>query len=139
MECIHLDAIQRLPSAEQRRLVRSSWSDVCLDPYGSSEFRNGWAFGRYIRPDYQRLAQGKDSSRSDRVSAPLARSFHPSDPYLIFIPARIFHRLVYAIRLQCGTQLLLSVSDLLHMDDRNVAGPLGRDGLLRAAVTERQN
>ena len=47
---VRLDDIQGLPSAEQRDLVRTKWCEVWLDPYGTGEFRNGWVFGRYIRP-----------------------------------------------------------------------------------------
>ena len=45
-----LDEIQGLPVSTQRDLVRSLWCEVWLDPYGTGEFRNGWVFGRYIRP-----------------------------------------------------------------------------------------
>ena len=38
-------------SSEQREQVRDVWCEVWLDPHGTSEFRNGWVFGRYIEPD----------------------------------------------------------------------------------------
>ena len=47
---VRLDDIQGLPAAQQRELVRAKWCEVWLDPYGTGEFRNGWVFGRYIRP-----------------------------------------------------------------------------------------
>lgn len=47
---VRIDEIGGLADAEQRAIVRSVWCEVWLDPYGSGEFRNGWVFGRYIRP-----------------------------------------------------------------------------------------
>ncbi len=47
---VKLDEIQGLPAAQQLQLVRTKWCEVWLDPYGTGEFRNGWVFGRYIRP-----------------------------------------------------------------------------------------
>ena len=47
---VRLDEVQRLPASQQRAMVRSEWCEVWLDPYGTGEFRNGWVFGRYIRP-----------------------------------------------------------------------------------------
>jgi len=47
---VRLDDIQTLPEDEQREMVRSLWCEVWLDPYGTGEFRNGWVYGRYIRP-----------------------------------------------------------------------------------------
>jgi len=47
---VRLDDIQGLPSTEQSDLVATKWCEVWLDPYGNGEFRNGWVFGRYIRP-----------------------------------------------------------------------------------------
>ena len=47
---VRLDDIQGMPASEQRALVRTKWCEVWLDPYGTGEFRNGWVFGRFIRP-----------------------------------------------------------------------------------------
>jgi hypothetical protein len=47
---VRVDEIGGLTDAQQRAVVRSVWCEVWLDPYGSGEFRNGWVFGRYIRP-----------------------------------------------------------------------------------------
>jgi hypothetical protein len=47
---IHLEQIQGQPAWKQRQLVRSEWCELWLDPYGTGEFRNGWVYGRYIRP-----------------------------------------------------------------------------------------
>jgi hypothetical protein len=49
-EDVRLDDIQGMPASAQRQLVRTKWCEVWLDPYGTGEFRNGWVFGRYIRP-----------------------------------------------------------------------------------------
>lgn len=47
---VQLDKIQRLPTWQQRQMVRYSWCEAWLDPEGHGEFRNGWVYGRYIRP-----------------------------------------------------------------------------------------
>jgi hypothetical protein len=48
---VRLDEIQSYDTDEQRDLVGESWCEVWLDPYGTGEFRNGWVFGRYIKPN----------------------------------------------------------------------------------------
>ncbi len=47
---VNLDAIQNRPAWKQRQLVRYKWCEAWLDPTGSGEYRNGWVYGRYIRP-----------------------------------------------------------------------------------------
>ena len=47
---VDLHAIQRQPAWKQRQLVRYQWCQAWLDPTGSGEYRNGWVYGRYIRP-----------------------------------------------------------------------------------------
>jgi hypothetical protein len=47
---VRLDEIQRLPAWKQRQIARYQWCEVWLDPHGTGEFRNGWVYGRYIRP-----------------------------------------------------------------------------------------
>lgn len=47
---VRLDDIQGQPTWKQRRMVRYSWCEAWLDPKGNGEFRNGWVYGRYIRP-----------------------------------------------------------------------------------------
>lgn len=47
---VRLDDIQALPASTQRAMIRSEWCEVWLDPYATGDFRNGWVFGRYIRP-----------------------------------------------------------------------------------------
>ena len=47
---VRLDRIQRLPPWNQRRQVRYEWCETWLDPLGNGNFRNGWVYGRYIRP-----------------------------------------------------------------------------------------
>ncbi len=47
---VQLDEIQRLPAWKQRQIARYQWCEVWLDPQGDGEFRNGWVYGRYIRP-----------------------------------------------------------------------------------------
>lgn len=47
---VQLDEIQGLPATQQRQLIRTEWCEVWLDPYGTGEFRQGWVYGRYIRP-----------------------------------------------------------------------------------------
>lgn len=41
---------QRLPSDQQRQLVRYKWCETWLDADGDGEFTNGWVYGRYIAP-----------------------------------------------------------------------------------------
>jgi hypothetical protein len=48
---VHLDEMEDYDLDEQREQVRDVWCEVWLDPQGTSEFRNGWVFGRYIEPD----------------------------------------------------------------------------------------
>jgi hypothetical protein len=48
---LRLDGIRRLPGWKQRQLVRYEWCQVRLDPHGGGEYRAGWVYGRYIRPD----------------------------------------------------------------------------------------
>jgi hypothetical protein len=47
---VRLDEIQGLPASQQQAIVSGLWCEAWLDPYGTGEFRNGWVFGRYIRP-----------------------------------------------------------------------------------------
>jgi hypothetical protein len=47
---VNLDAIGGLSSTQQRQMVRYQWCETWLDPDGDGEFRNGWVYGRYIRP-----------------------------------------------------------------------------------------
>jgi hypothetical protein len=47
---VRLDEIQRLPGWKQRQVARYQWCEIWLDPHGTGEFRNGWVYGRYIRP-----------------------------------------------------------------------------------------
>ena len=47
---VHLDDLGGLPSWKQRRAVRYKWCEAWLDPEGDGRFRNGWVYGRYIRP-----------------------------------------------------------------------------------------
>jgi hypothetical protein len=47
---INLGDIQTQPAWKQRQTVGDKWCELWLDPYGNGEFRNGWVFGRYIRP-----------------------------------------------------------------------------------------
>jgi hypothetical protein len=47
---VRLDEIGGLSESEQRAMARGVWCELWFDPYGSGEFRNGWVFGRYIRP-----------------------------------------------------------------------------------------
>jgi hypothetical protein len=47
---VQLDEIQRLPAWKQRQIVRYKWCEAWLDPDGSGNYRNGWVYGRYIRP-----------------------------------------------------------------------------------------
>jgi hypothetical protein len=47
---VRLDTIQGLPAHRQREIVRSEWCELWLDPYGTGDFRNGWVYGRYMRP-----------------------------------------------------------------------------------------
>ncbi len=47
---VDLSAIQGLPAWKQRQVVRYKWCEAWLDPTGSGQYRNGWVYGRYIRP-----------------------------------------------------------------------------------------
>jgi hypothetical protein len=47
---VRLGEIQRLPAWRQRQIARRQWCEVWLDPHGTGAFRNGWVYGRYIRP-----------------------------------------------------------------------------------------
>jgi hypothetical protein len=47
---VRLDELQGLPSWQQREAVRYSWCETWLDPRGTGEFRNGWVYGKFIRP-----------------------------------------------------------------------------------------
>ena len=47
---INLGDIQTQPAWKQRQAVNDKWCELWLDPYGNGEFRNGWVYGRYIRP-----------------------------------------------------------------------------------------
>lgn len=47
---VNLGDIQTAPAWKQRQLVDGQWCELWLDPYGNGEFRNGWAFARYLRP-----------------------------------------------------------------------------------------
>ena len=47
---INLGDIQMQPAWKQRQAIDGKWCELWLDPYGNGEFRNGWVFGRYIRP-----------------------------------------------------------------------------------------
>lgn len=48
---VDLGDIAGLPQAQQRELVRYRWCEAWLDPSGSGTFRQGWVYGRYIRPN----------------------------------------------------------------------------------------
>ena len=46
-----LDEMQGQPAAKQRQAIRFNWCEAWLDPAGNGNFRAGWVYGRYIRPD----------------------------------------------------------------------------------------
>lgn len=46
-----LDEMQGQPAATQRQAIRFNWCEAWLDPAGNGNFRTGWVYGRYIRPD----------------------------------------------------------------------------------------
>lgn len=47
---VHMDDMNGSPRWQQREAVRYQWCETWLDPAGNGEFRNGWVYGRYIRP-----------------------------------------------------------------------------------------
>ncbi len=47
---VNLGVIQGRPAWKQRQLVRDKWCEAWLAPAGSGAYRNGWVYGRYIRP-----------------------------------------------------------------------------------------
>lgn len=47
---VRLDSIQGMSAWQQRQAVRYSWCEAWLDPRGNGEFRNGWVYGKFIRP-----------------------------------------------------------------------------------------
>lgn len=47
---VRLDEMQGQPAWRQRQAVRYQWCEAWLDPSGNGEWRNGWVYGRYIRP-----------------------------------------------------------------------------------------
>ena len=47
---VDLAEIQGLPAWKQRQMVSGQWCELWFDPYGTGEFRNGWVFGRYLKP-----------------------------------------------------------------------------------------
>ncbi len=47
---VQLGAIAGWPSWRQRQAVRYAWCEAWLDPEGDGTHRNGWVYGKYIRP-----------------------------------------------------------------------------------------
>jgi hypothetical protein len=47
---VNVGNINHLPAWKQRRIVRHVWCAIWLDPTGNGNFREGWVYGRYIRP-----------------------------------------------------------------------------------------
>lgn len=47
---INLDDLGGQSAWHQQQEVRYSWCEAWLDPDGDGEFRNGWVYGRYIKP-----------------------------------------------------------------------------------------
>ena len=47
---VNIGDINGLPAWKQRQIVRHLWCAVWLDPTGTGNFREGWVYGRYIRP-----------------------------------------------------------------------------------------
>ena len=47
---VNIGDINGLPAWKQRQIVRHLWCALWLDPTGNGNFREGWVYGRYIRP-----------------------------------------------------------------------------------------
>lgn len=48
---VDLKDIQGLPEWQQRQMVRYKWCELWHDPAQDGNFKAGWVYGKYIKPD----------------------------------------------------------------------------------------